>query len=117
MFRTPALWRLLLRAAAELIDECRAIVARGGFGHIERHDDSLVRVRVDYVMNDRVVRPRLLSELGAMQVRIYRTSARVFLSSSLPTPRPTKTGLSRFFKCGRTRTPAKAVCHVSATEA
>src|SRR5687768_19940 len=62
MFRTPALWRLLLRAAAELIDECRAIVARGGFGHIERHDDSLVRVRVDYVLNDGVVRLRLVSE-------------------------------------------------------
>ena len=48
---TPAVRR------SELVDERRAIVAGRGLGHVERHDDPVIRVRVEHVLNDGI--PRL----------------------------------------------------------
>src|SRR5438105_12649343 len=61
IFRTRALWKLL-SACAELIDERRAVVPRCCFGHLEGRNNRVVRVSVDHVLNDGVVRLRLVSE-------------------------------------------------------
>jgi hypothetical protein len=46
-----------VRGRTELVEEGRPIVARRGFGHIERHEDPAIRVRVEHVLNDGI--PRL----------------------------------------------------------
>src|SRR6187401_2333646 len=61
IFRTPALQQVL-SAAAEFIDECCAIVPRGRFPHVERRNDPVIRVSVDHVLNDGVMRLGLVNE-------------------------------------------------------
>src|SRR4051812_40085167 len=63
ILRTPAhLSQFLPFRAAELIDERRAIVPGGGLGHVERHDDSVIRVGVEYVLDDGVRSLGLVAE-------------------------------------------------------
>src|SRR5207237_9793604 len=81
IFRTRALWKLL-SACAELIDERRAVVPRCCFGHLEGRNNRVVRVSVDHVLNDGVVRLRLVPEArrdvsqNISHIKIGRASCR-----------------------------------------
>src|SRR4029450_2000018 len=61
MLRTPALWHGL-SASPEFIDECRAVVPGCCFGHVEGRDNPVLWVSVDHILNDGIVRLRLVAE-------------------------------------------------------